>query len=161
MNIWGSCPKYTKIPTLRIKLIWISLQIGMKWYFKMKKKENTILKKKNQILWFKMARDNRKIILSPEPLHSPFCQLQISELEGRIHLTCPCDTSPTRLTPERPHFYGCRSSQCNSFPGTPCSFSRLLLPQRCTAYSLLAELVSYQSASCLMQELPRLTAAKE
>lgn len=120
---------HTKIPILRIKLIWISVQIKMKWCFK-KKKENRILRKKNQrFSWFKMARDNSKIILSPEQWHSPFCQLQISELGGQISLTCLGDTSPTRLTPERPHFNGCRSSECNSFPGTPCSFSRLLLPQ--------------------------------
>lgn len=74
-------------------------------------------------MWFKMVRDNGKIILSPESQHSPFCQLQISEPEGRISLTCLCDTSPASLTPEQLHFYGCRSSQYNSFPLTPHLFS--------------------------------------
>jgi hypothetical protein len=82
-------------------------------------------------------------ILSPDPQHSPFCQLQISEPEGRVSLTCLCDTSPTRLTRERPRFYGRRSSWCNSFSGTPRSFSLLPLPQRCAAYSLPAELMRY------------------
>lgn len=99
------------------------------------RKKNTIRSGAEKLEAFLVQNGQRQWndILSPEPRLSPSCQLQISQPEGRGSLTCFRDRSPTRLTQDQPHFYGCGSSWRDSFPGTPRSFSCLPLPQRYTA----------------------------